>query len=290
MSITRGKIHEYLGMTLDFTPPGKVRINMTKFVRTMIDGMPRDMIGEATTPAASYLFTVNNECEKLSEAMSGIFHRLTAQGLFLCARGRPDIETAIAFLTTRVKSPDKDDWGKLTRMMKYLQATKRLVRMLEADKALTIKWFIDGAHAVHHDMWGHTGAAMTLGKGAAYLSSSKQKINTMSSTETELIAVNDKMGQILWTKYFLEAQGYDVPLVLFQDNKSTMLLEKHGRASSTKRTQHINIWYFFVTDCIQREGLTVEYCPTDDMLGDFGTKPLQGKKFLDFRHMLLNED
>mmetsp|Transcript_37303 Transcript_37303/g.52664 ORF Transcript_37303/g.52664 Transcript_37303/m.52664 type:complete len:97 (+) Transcript_37303:159-449(+) len=53
---------------------------------------------------------------------------------------------------------------------------------------------------------------------------------------------------------------------------------------------HINIRYFFVTDCIQREGLTVEYCPTDDMLGDFGTKPLQGKKFLDFWRMLLNEE
>jgi len=131
---------------------------------------------------------------------------------------------------------------------------------------------------------------MTMGKGSVYSSSSKQKINTMSSTKTELIGVNDKMGQILWTKYFLEAQGYNVPTVLFQDNKSTMLLEKHGRSSNTKRTRHINIRYFFITDCIQREGLSVEYCPTDDMLGDFGTKPLQGKKFFDFRRQLLNED
>jgi len=262
---------------------------MTKFVRTMIDGMPDEMIGEVATPAANYLFTVNNDCEKLQEDASAIFHRLTAQGLFLCARGRPDIETAIAFLTTHVQEPDKDDWGKLKRMMKYLQATKGLVQRLEAGNALVIKWYIDRAHAVHHDMRGHTGAAMTLGKGAAYSSSSKQKINTMSSTETELIAVNDKMGQVLWTKYFLEAQGYDIPTVVFQDNKSTMLIERHGRASSTKRTRHINIRYFFVTDCIQRKNLTVEYCPTDDMLADFGTKPLQGKKFLDFRRMLLNE-
>jgi len=155
---------------------------------------------------------------------------------------------------------------------------------------LVIKWYIDGAHAVHHDMRGHTGAVMTFGKEAVYSSSSKQKINTMSSTETELIGVNDKMGQVLWTKYFLEAQGYDVPTILFQDNKSAMLMEKNGRSSSTKRTRHINIRYFFITDCIQQEKLSKEYCLTDDMLGDFGTKPLQGKKFRDFRQMLLNED
>jgi len=58
----------------------------------MIEGMPEEMVGKATTPTVSYLFIVNNECEKLSEDMSSIFHRLTAQGLFLCARGRPDIK------------------------------------------------------------------------------------------------------------------------------------------------------------------------------------------------------
>jgi len=289
MSVTRGKVHEYLGMVLDFNRIGKVKIDMTSFVDKMIAEMPDEMFGEAATPAASYLFSINKDCEKLSEEKSSIFHRLTAQGLFLCARGRPDIETAIAFLTTRVKGPDKDDWGKLTRMMKYLQATRGLVQTIQADNPLVIKWYVDGAHAVHHDMRGHTGSAMTMGKGAAYSSSSKQKINTMSSTETELIAVNDKMGQILWTKYFLEAQGYDVPTVLFQDNKSTMLLEEHGCTSSTKRTRHINIRYFFVTDCIRREGLKLEHCATDNMLGDFGTKPLQGKKFVDFRKELLNE-
>lgn len=116
MSITRGKTHEYLGMVLDFTIPGKIRIDMTKFVDKMIEGMPEEMVGEATTAAASYLFSINDKCENLSEELSAVFHRLTAQGLFLCARARPDIETAIAFLTTRVRGPDKDDWKKLTRI------------------------------------------------------------------------------------------------------------------------------------------------------------------------------
>jgi hypothetical protein len=58
-----------------------------------------------------------------------------------------------------------------------------------------------------------------------------------------------------------------------------MLLEKNGMESSSKRTRHINIRYFFIKDCIDKKMLKIEYCPTDDMIGDFPSKPLQGRKF-----------
>ena len=59
----------------------------------------------------------------------------------------------------------------------------------------------------------------------------KQKLNTRSSTETELVSADDVMPQVLWTTYFLDAQGYDVKdTIMYQDNQSAMLLEKHGRA------------------------------------------------------------
>jgi hypothetical protein len=98
-------------------------------------------------------------------------------------------------------------------------------------------------------MKSHMGGMMSLGKGAAYGTSTREKLNTKSSTEAELVGVNDVMPQILWTRYFLEAQGYGVEdSLVYQDNQSAILLEKNGRASSGKRTRHINIRYFFVTD------------------------------------------
>ena len=97
------------------------------------------------------------------------------------------------------------------------------------------------------------------------------------------------MPQVLWTRYFLEAQGYTVhDSVVYQDNQSAILLEKNGRGSSSKRTRHINIRYFFVTDRIQSKELNVEYCPTGNMTGDFFTKPLQGAKFREFRDRIMN--
>ena len=115
------------------------------------------------------------------------------------------------------------------------------------------------------------------------MSSTKQKLNTRRSTETELVGDDDFMPAICWTRYFLKAQGYIISdNVLFQDNKSSILLEKNGKSSSSKRTKHINIRYFFITNRVAQGDVSLVCCPTGDMIGDFMTKPLQGALFLKF--------
>ena len=130
---------------------------------------------------------------------------------------------------------------------------------------------------------------MTFGKGMVDGSSRGQKINTNSSTEAEVVAVHDNMPAILWTRYFLEAQGYPLnSSTVHQDNMSSMLLELNGRGSSSKRTRHMNIRYFFVGDVAARKHINIVYCPTDEMIGDFFTKPLGGAKFRRFRNIIMN--
>jgi hypothetical protein len=118
--------------------------------------------------------------------------------------------------------------------------------------------------------------------------SNKQKLNTRSSTESEIVGVDDFMPAICWTRYFLEAQGYNVQdNVLFQDNKSSILLEKNGKASSSKRTKHINVRYFFITDRANKGEVSIVWCPTGDMILDYATKPLQGALFRKFRDQIM---
>ena len=76
--------------------------------------------------------------------------------------------------------------------------------------------------------------------------------------------------------------------IMHQDNKSAILLEENGSKLSSKRTKHINIHYYFIMDCTNNNELTVKYCPTDDMVGDFFSEPLQGKKFINFRKTIVN--
>ena len=109
-------------------------------------------------------------------------------------------------------------------------------------------------------------------------------MNTKSLTETELIVADDLMPHILWTKYFLNWQGYNAKdTILYQDNKSAILIDKNGKKSSIKRTKHIAIRYYFITDRVKADELNIEYCPTGDMVEDYFTKPLQGNKFYQFR-------
>ena len=288
---TRGHVHEYLGMTIDFSAMGKVKISMIGYINDMLEAVPEliNKEGECATPASDHLFTVSPDAKKLDSNDADMFHHNTAKLLFLCKRARPDIQTAVAFLCTRVQQPDTDDYKKLARVMRYLRNTADMPLTLEADELYVLKWWVDASYAVHPDMRSHTGGAMSLGKGVVFGTSTRQKLNTKSSTEAELVGVNDVMPQALWTRYFLEAQGYRVTdNVIFQDNQSAILLEKNGRASSSKRTRHINIRYFFVADRIAQGEVSVEYCPTKEMLADFFTKPLQGSLFKTFRNQIMN--
>jgi hypothetical protein len=136
-------------------------------------------------------------------------------------------------------------------------------------------------------MRSHTGGTMSMGTGATYSTSKKQKLNTKSSTEAELVGVNDVLPQALWTKYFLEAQGYGTTALLHQDNQSTIKLSENGKASSRKGTRHIHIRYFFITDRIARKEVAIQYCPTKKMVADYFTKTLQGKLFYKFRDQIM---
>ena len=126
----------------------------------------------AATPAAEHLFQVQNDskAEFLSEEKSQEFHHITAQLLFLSACARRDIQVTVAFLTTRVKKPDTDDWGKLRRVLKYLKGTKYMKLILSIDKVSKIMWWVDMFDRTHEDCKGHTGTMMSL-QGGAIISS-----------------------------------------------------------------------------------------------------------------------
>jgi hypothetical protein len=107
---------------------------------------------------------------------------------------------------------------------------------------------------------------MSMGHGAVISISRKQGLNTRSSTEAELVAADEVAGAMLWTKLFLQAQGYPITRnILYQDNRSAILLEKNGQKSASKRSRHLNIRMFFVTDQVQKGNLSIKYCPTDAM-------------------------
>ena len=113
LTICCGKIHDYLGMTLDFSIAGKVQIRMEDYITNMLMELPADMEGITTTPATEHLFKINETPTYLDKNEAMFFHHNEAKLLFLCKPTCPDMQTVVAFLSTCVQHPDHDDYKKL---------------------------------------------------------------------------------------------------------------------------------------------------------------------------------
>jgi len=286
MSQTRGEDHDFLGMNITFKR-GKVKVGMKKHILKAIDTFSEDITRDAATPATSFLFKTR-DVEKLDEKKAENFHSVVASLLFISRRCRLDIQIAVAFLCTRVSEPDLDDWNKLRRVLQYLRGTIDLTLTMGADDITEMKSWVDVSYGIHDDCKSHTGGVMSWGWGVLLTKCQKQKLNTKSSTEGEIVGVSDFLPNVIWARMFLEAQGFEIKKnILYQDNQSSIKIEKNGKKSSGQKTKHMDNRYFWIKDRLETEGIEVEYCPTELMIADFFTKPLQGALFRKFRDIVL---
>jgi hypothetical protein len=135
-------------------------------------------------------FKVREDGQNLNEEQVDAFHRTVYQLLFAANQVRCDIQMAVSLLTTCVQEPDKDDWGKLKCILKYLNGTQYLKLTLSTDQLKFIAhWYIDGSHQIQKDCRGQTGSLVTFRNGAIASSFNDMKCNTKNSTETEQVSV-----------------------------------------------------------------------------------------------------
>jgi hypothetical protein len=201
----RGKRHDYLAMVLDFTEPKVLKVDMSDYIKGMVEEFPMEL-KPSKYPWDENLFKVDKKSPLLPDEDRETFHTFTMKGLFVAKRGRQDISPSIAFLSTRVREPTQQDWSKLVKTMRFLAGTAEDVPRFEVEKMNTLHWYVDASFAVHPDMKSHTGMVMTMGKGSLLSLSTKQKVNARSSTEAELVSLDDMIAKSVWAKRFMEAQ------------------------------------------------------------------------------------
>ena len=263
-------------------------IETPQHIDEILEAFPEVLKGNVVNPANSKLFEIVEDAEELDEERKEIYHSIVAKLLWVEKRSRPDLETGVSFLTTRIQSPTEEDWGKLRRLLNFVKATRTDRRIIGVKDFLTLETWIDASHAIHMNMRGNTGGCMSLGVGVVHAKASKQKLNSKSSTETEVIGVSEYVPYKIQLINFIESQGYHIKRkVLYQDNQSAMRMEKNGRNSCTGNSRHISIRFFFVKDRVDKKEFTIEYCPTKSMLADYFTKPLQGQLFRDMRSIIM---
>jgi hypothetical protein len=288
LSIHRGRRLNYVGVTIDFSVAGEATVTMANFITELLKDMD-DKVGFggiALTPATALLFEVK-ESPLLPDKEREFFHSTAAKLLYMAKRARPELLTVVAFLTTRVLAPTVADQDKLKQAIKYIRGTPLLGLRLTCDEPLSIKSYVDASYGTNNDYKSQTGVALTLGQGAVYAASTKQKIVVKSSTEAELVGISDALGQVIGLRNFIMELGYDLgPARVMQDNKATMAMVSNGRSTSS-RTRHISIRYFFVADRVKSGEVVLEWASTTDMVSDMLTKPIVGAEHAVHRGRLL---
>ena len=111
ITVAGGKVHSNLGIDFDYSMPQSVKVSMIKYAKQIINDFPEAITSTSSSPAADHLFDVQDdrEAKLIPEEQAQQFHHSVTQLLFLCMRARPNFQTAISFLTERVKNPDEDD-------------------------------------------------------------------------------------------------------------------------------------------------------------------------------------
>ena len=284
LTVKDGDQIEFVSLEID-QRGGNLAISMDKYIRSLLDEWGGS--GTNAAPAEPGLLKQDTASALLDEGRKGVFHRLVARLLYLAKRIAPDILLSVSVLAGRVQAPTVQDWDRLDRVFRYLNgSSKRVVQFWRGGK-VSVTCFIDAAFACHDDMRSRTGCVLFCCGIFIGAWTSKQDLNTKSSTEAEIVGLTDECGWAVWAQNWLEDQGYprEAP-VIYQDNTSVVDILRRG-PSAQLRTRHLGIRHHFAGDLMKRGELVIEHCPTGDMVADILTKPLVGEQFRHLRdHMV----
>jgi hypothetical protein len=199
--------------------------------------------------------------------------------MYLARFTRPDIHMSVAYLATRASKPTEDDLGKLHRVLKYLAGTRDEGLCFMHNIAFHPVISADASHHLYSE--GHGQAGMTITNGSAPVGhrSAKIKMITRSSSESELVALEDASTYAIWYSLLLSEIGLKniKPITIFQDNKSTIIMAVQG--GSFRRTKHLIGRESFVREKIRAGDIKLKYLPKANMMAHLFTKPL-GKNIL----------
>ena len=154
LSVSYGKMQNYLGMVFDFTMEGTVVIEMKDYIEELLEYTETKI--SALTPAELNLFDVNYKDELLSDVERAKFHTVVAKLLHLAKRARPDILLATSYLTTRVTRATEGDLEKLSRCLEYLNGSKDITLRLDGRDYDNVTVYVDASYGTHADRKSHT--------------------------------------------------------------------------------------------------------------------------------------
>jgi hypothetical protein len=298
-----GSKHSYIGMKVEFSDDGQTaELSQTAFIDELLDDFGMSDCRSNKTPSRTkpleYGPLTDDEIAFMADKKEK-FHSLVGSFQYLQRGTRPDISEAATTLSTCVNNPRKNDWDAGQQVLRYLKGTRTYgLRYTKSKDGVqqSVAWSDSnhGGFAGEHGGIGRhsrTGVAINFAGAAVDWCSNKQTCVSRSSAEAEIVALDTATKKVLYVRKLERAMdigtkrdGVQHPSVIHEDNDAAIAISTKNIRS--KRTKHIDIQYFAVTDDIDKGRIQVDPVDTDENIADIFTKPLGRVKFEKFRAML----
>ena len=270
----------YLGMVINRTKDGTIKLTQDGFALDIIKRFNYDKLKKyPKTPSTMNLHNVDNNSEECNKTE---YLSIVMSLMYLARFTRPDILQAVTFLATRSANPTEEDMVKLHRVLRYIAGTidtGLVFQPTTGDIAATV--LADASHVSHMDGSGHGGIIIMLNNCLVYARSWKINFITRSSSETELVVLEEASAFAVWIRLLLdELQVKLKPITIFQDNMSTIIMATKG--GSFKRTKHLLCKHSYVRERIANKEIVLKHLPTKKMVADMLTKPVSFKQLNKF--------
>ena len=286
VNIQEGDNHSYIGLVIKRHHDGSVRISQPGYRREILDRFAELIsIGPVVTktPCTNEIMLGNEEgANKIGKTKyAGVVMSL----MFLARLTRPDLMFTCAVLATHSHDPDENHAEFAARALRYLRysGNMEIVYRYSQEADFNVRMYADASHASHPDGKGHMCVVTMFSNGMIDYECSKIKLTTLSSTESEHMALCAAATKAVWLTDMLKFMRVPLngPIRVYQDNTSTIWLT--ANEGNFARNKHVLVRRNYVKEQIVDNVIKVLYKPTAEMTADMGTKPLPEKTLR--RHM-----
>jgi hypothetical protein len=260
----------YLGMSISKTNR-LITVNQKGYIDSMATKFRVNMDIVPSSPTGTNFLDTNSTSSPMDTSK---YLSLVMSLMYLARFTRADILMPVTYLATKSANPTQDDYNKLMRILSYVVGTASMSLNFTPVQDLRVQIWADASHMLHKDGKGHGGIIGTLGSAPIFTKSFKIKLITRSSTESEMVALEESVTYALWLKAILTDLRIRPfhPAIIYQDNKSTIIIATQG--GSFSRSKHITNRQQFLNQHVSNNDVTLKYCPTKEMPADMLTKPL----------------
>jgi hypothetical protein len=225
----------------------------------------------------------------LTPAQQQLYMQLVGSVLFLSTRSRPDLSFVVNYLSLFMSKADQVHLDIGFKVLQYIWKTKDLTLNFNGNLGVNFFVMVDSSYASHVDRKSHYGISihMNSNSGSCVTISKKGTITALSSTEAEYIGMFEASKVIMWLRQLLTELGYPLtsPTIMYEDNKSAIQIVLNGNDKG--RTKHMDVRYHLIRELVQSGTINITYMPTESMIADILTKPLDAKLFNKFQKDLL---